>query len=104
MKKSYINRVSRKQSVELAKRRELKAALIRERGAVCMTCGARPYFPPISLSHIIPLSRGGKTCRENAILEDIVCHQLYEKKPETRPVDSIGYKLWLAQMMIEDGS
>ena len=97
MRKSYINKVSRKQVSELAKRSELKSALIRERGAVCMTCGVRPYFPPISLSHIVALSRGGKTCRGNVVLECNFCHQKYEKKPETRPVDSIGYKLWLAQ-------
>ncbi len=97
MKRSSINPISKKQSLELEKRRELKAALIRERGAVCMTCGVRPVFPPISLSHIIPLSRGGKTDRSNAVLECNNCHQSYEKKPETRPVDSIGYKLWLAQ-------
>jgi 5-methylcytosine-specific restriction endonuclease McrA len=97
LKKSYIKPISKKQSVELARRRELKADLIRERGAICMTCGQRPSFPPISLSHIIPLSRGGKTDRNNCILEDESCHSKYEKKPETRPVDSIGYKLWVAQ-------
>ena len=94
MKRSYINKVSKKQAIELAKRRTLKAALIRERGAVCMTCGAYPTFPPISLSHIISLGRGGKTERKNCIIECNNCHRKYEKKPETRPVDSIGYKLY----------
>ena len=101
MKKSYINTVSKKQAIELTKRRVLKADLIRELGAVCMTCGARPYFPPIALSHIIALSRMGKTERGNVVLECNDCHILYEKKPETRPVDSIGYKLWVAQKEVE---
>ena len=98
MRKSYINKVSPKQAIELAKRSELKADLIRERGAVCMTCGVHPVFPPISLSHIIALSRGGKTERTNVVLECNACHRLYEKKPETRPVDSIGYKLYRQQI------
>ena len=101
MRKSYIDKVSKKQAVKNANHIELKAALIRELGAVCMTCGTRPAFPPISLSHIVALSRGGKTDRSNVILEDIVCHSRYEKKPETRPTDSIGYKLWLAQKGLE---
>ena len=91
---SSINQVSKKQRIELAKRSELKADLIRERGAVCMTCGAYPTFPPISLSHIVALGRGGKTERANVVLECNPCHQKYEKKPETRPKDSIGYKLY----------
>ncbi|MCK5236305.1 MAG: HNH endonuclease [Deltaproteobacteria bacterium] len=74
MKKSYINKVSKKQTIELEKRRQLKAELIREHGEVCMTCGSKPYFPPISLSHIISLARGGKTCKENCILECGPCH------------------------------
>ena len=97
MKKSYLKPVSKKQVKEWERRRKLKAELIRELGAVCMTCGTYPTFPPISLSHIIALSRMGKTSRSNVVLECSKCHQAYEKKPETRPVDSIGYKLWLAQ-------
>lgn len=69
MKKSYINKVSKKQADELARRRKLKRELISEYGEVCMTCGISPHFPPISLSHILPLSRGGKTCEGNCILE-----------------------------------
>jgi len=69
-----MKRVSAKQKVELARRTKLKKELIAEYGEVCMTCGIHPSFPPIALSHIIPLGRGGKTSSENCILECYHCH------------------------------
>ena len=41
MRRTLINPVSKKQSKELAERRQLKAELISEYGEVCMTCGVR---------------------------------------------------------------
>ena len=82
---STLNKVSDKQEVELALRQELKAELIKEFGEHCMTCkDLHRDWRGISLSHIIPLSRGGKTTRENCILECYVCHTKFEKHPELR--------------------
>jgi len=50
-----------------------------------MTCGSNGRLPRgIELSHIIALSRGGKTTVENCLLEDDICHDYYEKRPELR--------------------
>ncbi len=73
-----------RRSEELKRRRDLKAQLIEENGLICMSCGASEGWPPISLSHIIALSRGGKTTEENCLLECYPCHEKYEKRPELR--------------------
>jgi len=86
MKRSYINKVSDKQKVERRKRTQLKAELLMEFGNKCMTCGKSPDWCGISLSHIIPLSRGGKTELNNLLLECYPDHELYEKHPENRPL------------------
>jgi len=84
---STINKVSDKQEAELRLRQELKAELIQEYGNHCMTChGKNRDWRGISLSHIIPLSRGGKTDKKNCILECYPDHDLYEKHPENRPL------------------
>ena len=85
MKKTPLNKVSAKQKIELALRSKLKADFFAEHGPYCMTCGVRGYPPRwIELSHIIPLSRGGKTTRENCLNECEVCHDYFEKHPELR--------------------
>ena len=84
MKRTPINPISQKQKLEIARRIKLKRELIEEYGEVCMTCGIHPSFPPIALSHIYPLGRGGKTSRENCLLECNDCHDRFEKKPEQR--------------------
>ena len=84
---STINKVSDKQAIELVLRQELKAKLIKENGEHCMTCkDEHRDWRGISLSHIIPLSRGGKTELKNLLLECYPCHELYEKHPENRPL------------------
>ena len=83
---STINRVSDKQKIERSQRTRLKAELLIEYGNKCMTCGKSPDWRGISLSHIIPLSRGGKTDKKNCILECYPDHILYEKRPENRPL------------------
>ena len=81
--------VSVRQEVEIQKRQELKAELIKEHGNHCMTCGDKNCdWRGISLSHIIPLSRGGKTERANVLLECYPCHEKYEKHPELRSNDN----------------
>lgn len=84
MRKVLINRLSKRQRVELQRRRQLKEDLIFDFGNRCMTCGGPGDFRGISLSHIIPLSRGGKTNRNNCLLECYPCHENYEKHPEKR--------------------
>ncbi|MAF43092.1 MAG: hypothetical protein CMI54_02835 [Parcubacteria group bacterium] len=77
MKKSSIKPVSDKQKEELKRRKDLKRLLILQNGERCMTCNDKHRdFRGISLSHIIPLSRGGATCRRNCLLECGVCHNL----------------------------
>ena len=77
--------ISDKQRIELRQRTRLKAELLIEFGNHCMTCkDLNRDWRGISLSHIIPLSRGGKTTRENCILECFPCHETFEKRPELR--------------------
>ena len=79
--------ISDKQGIEIQKRQELKAELIKEFGEHCMTCKDKNRdWRGISLSHIIPLSRGGETSRGNCILECYPDHILYEKHPDNRPL------------------
>jgi len=87
MKRSYINKVSDKQCEELRQRTRLKAELLIEFGNHCITCKDKYRdWRGISLSHIIPLSRGGITSKKNCILECYPDHELYEKHPENRPL------------------
>ena len=76
--------MTKEYQAELRKRSKLKRELIEKYGRVCMTCKRNEYWPGLSLSHIIPLSRGGKTTEDNCLLECIECHNKYEKKPELR--------------------
>lgn len=83
--KNPINRISKKQATELKRRFNLKQELIDGYGEHCMTCGDKYRdWRGISLSHIIPLSRGGTTSKDNCLLECYICHEKYEKHPELR--------------------
>ena len=84
MKKTRIDQISDKQYKEIALRGQLKKDLVWESRGHCMTCGNAGDWRGLSLSHIIPLSRGGKTTRENCLLECYPCHEKYEKHPELR--------------------
>ncbi len=85
MKRATIKRYSVKQRLELKKRYELKAELVKEFGEHCQTCKDQYRdWRGISLSHIIPLSRGGETSRKNCLLECGFCHDRFEKHPERR--------------------
>lgn len=87
MKSATIKRYSVKQRLELKKRWELKATLIKKFGEHCMTCKDENLdWRGISLSHIIPLTRGGKTNKHNCILECYPCHEYYEKHLERRNI------------------
>ena len=78
--------MSNRQAIELVLRQKIKRELIKEFGDKCMTCHNKPDWRGISLSHIVPLSRGGETDKTNAILECYPDHELYEKHPENRPL------------------
>jgi len=80
-----IRLISENQAIEIALRISLKRELIEEYGEHCMTCRNKYRdWRGISLSHVIPLSRGGKTSRSNCLLECYPCHEVYEKHPERR--------------------
>ncbi len=73
-KRKPIKKVSKKQLKELAKRAKLKAELIEESGGLCQICGKEPGGLGLSLSHTIPLSRGGKTEFSNL---KVLCHKCH---------------------------
>ncbi len=88
LKRSPIHRFSSKQTKELALRAKLKKELIAEQEYPhCMSCGSNGYPLGLTLSHIIPVGRGGITSRENCLIECIDCHEKYEKHPELREVN-----------------
>ncbi len=93
-KRSPLKQVSKKQAKELALRTKLKKELLEEQVAehgyqFCMTCNNLNLdWRGLSLSHKVPLSRGGKTDRENCIIECYPDHDKYEKKPELRNAKS----------------
>ena len=85
MKQGRLKPISDKHKIELALRARIKRELIEEFGNKCMTCkNAHRDWRGISLSHIIPLSRGGETSKKNCLIECYVCHERYEKRPELR--------------------
>jgi 5-methylcytosine-specific restriction endonuclease McrA len=65
---------------ELNRRRKLKAELLLECPTdsagvrTCPKCKRRPDFRGLQLVHKIPLSRGGKTTRENCLIRCGPCH------------------------------
>ena len=92
MKRTRIKSISDKQKEELALRSKLRRELITEFGEHCMTCKDKNRdWRGISLSHKIPLSRGGKTTRGNCLLECYPCHEKFEKKPELRAEELAKY-------------
>jgi len=83
--KKKINLLSPKLRKELALRSKLKKELLEEGDNKCASCGNRDKdWRGLSLSHIVALSRGGKTTRENCEILCYPCHNLYEKHPERR--------------------
>jgi len=94
LKKTPLNKVSNKQHKELKLRRELKTKLIHDYGNICMTCkGKNTDWRGLTLSHIVPLSRGGLTVKSNCIIECFPDHELYEKQPEKRDLNIYPYQI-----------
>jgi len=70
---------------ELALRSRLKKELIAEMEFPhCMVCKTTGDIRGLSLAHIVPLSRGGKTERGNVEILCYDCHLRFEKKPGLR--------------------
>jgi len=77
MKRVGLNKISRKHAEEIKLRQSLKQQLIDEYGSICMNChGKYQDWRGVSLSHVIPLSRGGETSQSNCLLECYPCHSL----------------------------
>ena len=74
MKRKALNKISKKQRAELNLRAKLKREYMAETEGHCMTCGTTGDIRGLSLSHVVPLSRGGATTRENTLLECYPCH------------------------------
>ena len=86
MKQTPLRRVSKKQAKELAVRAALKRELLEECDHSCMTCNnLRLDFRGLSLSHVVALGSGGKTTRENCLIECYPDHESFEKHHERRP-------------------
>lgn len=86
LKRSPMNKKpSPRQARELAARTRLKKELMAEQEYPhCDICGGSGFPLGLTLAHIEPLSRGGKTTKANCDIECIPCHDKYEKKPEER--------------------
>ena len=74
-----IRKVSARQMIELGRRVRLKQQMLREiakegERPLCVRCGQLPDWRGIQLVHRVPLSRGGKTTRENCELWCAPCH------------------------------
>ena len=81
MKKTPLRKVSSKQKAELQLRNYYKDLFFEVCGNTCMTCkGRNTDWRGLSLSHIIPLSGGGKTTLDNILWECYPDHERYEKR------------------------
>lgn len=106
MKQTPLRKVSKKQGKINRTQSEIKAEIIKEQRKVlgytfCQTCLRSLSVWQLEASHVIAKSNGGATSEANIVLEGNAfgcgCHPLYEKRPEARPVGSIGYQKWMAQ-------
>ncbi len=58
-------------------------------GYTCQYCGARPGTEELSIDHVLPRSRGGKTTWENCVLACMVCNS----RKASRTLDESGLAL-----------
>jgi 5-methylcytosine-specific restriction endonuclease McrA len=84
MKRTPINKISKKRKVEMGIEAELRAKLLEEHGNKCMQCGRVAPWPGLSLHHIIFKSRGGKS--EIGNVENLCqsCHSMKHGIKEIR--------------------
>jgi len=74
MKRSRIKPISEKQEQEIYLRIIVREMLMVEQGGKCSECGGRGDWRGLSLSHSVPLARGGKTDTINCKLLCGICH------------------------------
>jgi 5-methylcytosine-specific restriction endonuclease McrA len=77
MKRTPINKISKKKAAEKRIEAELRAKLLEEHGGLCMECGRWPDFLGLSLHHKLFKSRGGKTEDDNVTLVCSECHSRF---------------------------
>lgn len=67
---------SRQAANEIRLRKFIRGQLIQEKGAVCAICGT-PFsnMKEITIDHIVPLSKGGATTKDNCQLACLKCNQ-----------------------------
>jgi 5-methylcytosine-specific restriction endonuclease McrA len=63
--------------------------LYRRDAFACQYCGRRPGALDLTIDHVIPRSRGGKTSWENCVLACVECN----KRKANRPPDEAGMRL-----------
>lgn len=80
-----MKKVSPKKAKDYREQTKIRKELIEECEGSCMTCGRPPDWRGLMLSHIKALSRGGKTSKDNCLMECGICAILYEKKEHLRP-------------------
>ena len=76
LKKTRIKPVSEKQKVEIALRQQMKMEHIADFGYECMLCFRKTY--ELDLIHLVRLSAGGKTTRENTRTACRECHDTWD--------------------------
>ena len=78
MKRTRINPISNKQQRLVAYRAMMKPIIFEAQGRKCKKCGCKtPDFRGWQLSHVIPLSKGGKDTVENLEVLCSKCHAIY---------------------------
>jgi 5-methylcytosine-specific restriction endonuclease McrA len=77
MKRTPLNKISKKKAAEKRIEAELRAKLLEEHGGVCQNCGKWPDVFGLSLHHKIFKSRGGQSTEENCHLICRICHERF---------------------------
>jgi 5-methylcytosine-specific restriction endonuclease McrA len=63
--------------------------IYRRDGNTCQYCGARPGTELLSIDHVVPRSKGGKSTWENCVLACLSCN----KRKSNRTLDYCGFVL-----------
>ena len=63
--------------------------LYRRDGFTCQYCGAQPGTELLSIDHVVPRSRGGRSTWENCVLSCLDCN----KRKASRTLDEAGLRL-----------
>jgi 5-methylcytosine-specific restriction endonuclease McrA len=77
MKRTPLNRISKRQSQIKREEVKIRASLLEKCGGYCMECGERPDWRGLSLHHKQFKSRGGTNEDNNTALICGKCHSKY---------------------------